>query len=718
MHYRPAASLLPDLARRIAPPIRRRVSESSTRVVRLQSPSGAVQPWSAEQTPYMIEPMDLLESRQYQSLVFIGPAQSGKTQGLIDGWIGHVITCDPSDMMVIQATQSVARDYERDRWRKLKRHSPEIAAAVSPRGHDDNTYDKTLRTGDTIEIKWPSENELQGKSRRRMALTDYDRMPQSVGGQGSPFDLSRKRTRKFRSLAMTLVESSPGHEQSDPHWRPHSPHQAPPARGIFALYNLGDRRRLYWPCPECNDYFMSPPGIDGFTYDVDHDLLGAPLPETLRNVAIACTSCGAAIGEQHRPAMLAAARWVPDNCRIQPDGRLDGAPPQTDIASFWLHGAHAAYSRWHDLVRAYLQADAIRQATGDEEPLRTVIMQDFGAPYIAHARAQALTPDDLQARAVDVPPRTVPDWVRYLVAVADVQARYFSVMIIGHGPRRERIIIDRFEITDSPRSLDGIDPAAYLEDWDTITERCILASYPLASDPTKAMNIRGTLVDTGGRGSNLDPKRSVTRQAYDWYRRLRRRRLDHRVALLKGRYQRPDTSGRTVEEARPDNTGRADRHSHARGDVPLYLLHVNALKDRLDNDLKRADPGPGHIHLPSWMRGLFDELASEVRTPAGWERASNNRPNEAWDQLNYDQVFDLLPQDARGFVRTSERRARHCTPPDRIDWDNPPTWASEHPTNTEIDRPLRRQPPPQPTTQPQRPNPQPARGFGKEGWTL
>ncbi|WP_323683886.1 terminase gpA endonuclease subunit [Lamprobacter sp.] len=657
--------------------------------MRLQAPSGAVDLWDPTITPYMIEPMDALESRQYQAMVFTGPAQSGKTQALIDCWIAHVATCTPSDMTLIQSTTDVARRFERDRWRKLYRHSPELKAAMSPRGHDNNTYDKTLRTGDTIEIGWPSENQLQGISRRRMAFTDYDRMPLSIGGQGSPFELGRKRTRKYRSLAMTLAESSVGHEQEDPHWRATSPHEAPPAKGILALYNMGTRHRLYWPCPDCGDYFMSPPGPDGFTYDVDQDLLGSPIPETLRNVRATCTACGSAIDESHKPAMLANARWVPDHCRITPEGRLEGPTPKTDIASYWLHGIHAAFSRWHDLILAYLQADKTRRATGDEEPLRTVIMQDFNAPYVAAARADSLKPAELAERAIHVPPRMVPDWVRYLIAVADVQAHYFSVMIIGHGPQRERIIIDRFEITESPRSIDGIDPAAYLEDWDTLTQRCVLARYPLAADPQRKMNIRLTLVDTGGGHATHDTSRTVTRQAYDWFRKLRTQRLDHRIALIKGRYQRPDTAGRTVDESRPDNTTRTDRRSHARGDVPLYLLHVNRLKDSLDNDLRRSQPGPGHIHLPSWLpQNLFDELTAEVRTTAGWEPAGNNRRNEAWDQLTYDSAADLLLQDNRGLVRSTEARARHARPADRIDWTNPPLWAGPHTANTEIDNPL------------------------------
>jgi phage terminase large subunit GpA-like protein len=55
---------------------------------------------------------------------------------------------------------------------------------------------------------------------------------------------------------MTLVESSPGRDILDTKWRQSSPHEAPPTTGVLSLYNRGDRRRLYWPCPHCGEYFQ------------------------------------------------------------------------------------------------------------------------------------------------------------------------------------------------------------------------------------------------------------------------------------------------------------------------------------------------------------------------------------------------------------------------------------------------------------------------------
>ena len=693
MDYAAKAALLPGLATRIAPPIRRRVSESASAAVRVKSSGGAVTPWDPSVSPYMVEPMDMLESRHKRSLVFIGPAQSGKTQALIDCWIGHVATASPSDMMILQATQGVARDFELMRVRALLRNSPEIRERFALKGHGDNTYDKRLITGDTVFLGWPSENILQGKPLRRVALTDYDRMPDNIGGQGSPYDLAYVRGRRFRSLAMTLVESSPGREQTDPNWTAANPHQAPPATGIFSLYNLGDQRRLYWCCPECDDWYMHPPGPEGFAYDVDTDRAGDLIPDTVRNIRAVCTSCGATIDERHKPAMLAGAIWVPSGCTIR-HGELQGEPRQSEIASYWLHGAHAAFQGWTDLVRDYLNAKLIFETTGSEESLRTRVMQDWAAPYVSQARQSIHTPADFEARAEALEPRTIQPEVRYLTAAVDIQGARFVVQIIGHGRDRERWLVDRYDIHASKRTdYTGqrlpVDPAAYQEDWDLLTERVICAAYPLAEHPERKLSVRLTVCDSGGQAG-------VTRRAYDYYRRLRRLRLEHRFCLVKGVQSDPNRSRQpTISETYPDNTSRADRQSNARGDVPVYLLHVNEIKDAVAADLTRDQPGPGHLHIPKWISkeqpNWYKELTAETRTPTGWQPADKTqRRNESWDLLVYDAGADLIPQDQQGIVSTKQRRgaARYGVPAARIDWEHPPEWASRLPDNSEVDNPI------------------------------
>lgn len=124
-----------------------------------------------------------------------------------------------------------------------------MVSRLSPNKNDNNVYDRTFLAGNYLKIGWPSVNIMSSSDYKCVALTDYDRFPEDIDGEGDAFSLASKRTTTFMSSGMTLVESSPGRDVKDVKWRRTSPHEAPPTTGILSLYNRGDRRRWYWPCP-------------------------------------------------------------------------------------------------------------------------------------------------------------------------------------------------------------------------------------------------------------------------------------------------------------------------------------------------------------------------------------------------------------------------------------------------------------------------------------
>ncbi|HAI6067079.1 TPA: phage terminase large subunit family protein [Escherichia coli] len=62
--------------------------------MRVPKGAGNSVPWDPELTPYIIEPMNCLASREYDAVIFVGPARTGKTIGLIDGWIVYIAPPD------------------------------------------------------------------------------------------------------------------------------------------------------------------------------------------------------------------------------------------------------------------------------------------------------------------------------------------------------------------------------------------------------------------------------------------------------------------------------------------------------------------------------------------------------------------------------------------------------------------------------------------------
>ncbi|HGV6711264.1 TPA: phage terminase large subunit family protein, partial [Escherichia coli] len=204
-----ASDIWREVASLFRPPGRLPVAEAIRRYMRVPRGANTSGPWESSLTPYMIDPINTLSAREYDAVVFVGPARTGKTEGLIDGWIVYGIICDPADMLVVQMTETKAREHSRTRLSRTFRHSPEVCKRLSPSRNDNNVHDKMFLDGSFLKIGWPSITVFSSSDYRRVALTDYDRFPENVDGEGDAFTLASKRTTTFMSSGMTLVESSP-----------------------------------------------------------------------------------------------------------------------------------------------------------------------------------------------------------------------------------------------------------------------------------------------------------------------------------------------------------------------------------------------------------------------------------------------------------------------------------------------------------------------------
>ncbi|EJI2962904.1 phage terminase large subunit family protein [Escherichia coli] len=632
-------------------PRRMRVADAVAQYMRVPMGAGNSVPWDPLVAPYVIEPMNCLASREYDAVIFVGPARTGKTIGLIDGWVIYNVICDPADMLIIQMTEEKAREHSKKRLARTFRVSPEVVSRLSPNKNDNNVYDRTFLAGNYLKIGWPSVNIMSSSDYKCVALTDYDRFPEDIDGEGDAFSLASKRTTTFMSSGMTLVESSPGRDVKDVKWRRTSPHEAPPTTGILSLYNRGDRRRWYWPCPHCGEYFQPCGDVVAGFRDIADPVLASEA------AYIQCPSCSGRILPEQKRELNGRGVWLRDGESINTDGSRYGDPRRSRIASFWMEGPAAAYQTLSQLVYKLLTAEQEYETTGSEETLKTVINTDWGLPYLPRASMEQRKSELLEQRAEPVPSRSVPDGVNFLVATVDVQAgrhRRFVVQVTGYGSRGERWIIDRYNITQSLRGdSDGesqrIDPASYPEDWDVLLTDVFHKSWPLASDPSQQMRLMAMAVDSGGEDG-------VTDNAYKFWRRCRRDGLGKRIYLFKGDSIR---RAKLITRTFPDNTGRTGRRAQAAGDVPLWLLQTDALKDRVNNALWRDSPGPGYVHFPDWLGSWFyDELTYEERSSDGKWSKPGRGANEAFDLMVYAEALVIL----HGY--------------EKIRWPDAPEWAS------------------------------------------
>lgn len=656
-----------DLAEILRPPERLSVSESAVKYRYVNQPGAYVGPWENSTTPYMVEPMDTYTSPDYNGMIFVGPAQSGKTDAILINTVAYSVKVDPMDMMIVCPSQHEARDFSIRRIDRLHQHSKEVGAMLRASRDADNKFDKQYRNGMLLSLSWPTPTNLAGKPIGRVLLTDRDRMADDILGDGEPFDLAAKRTTTFGSNAMCVAESSPSRPVTNPKWIPTSPHEAPPAAGILALYNRGDRRRWYWPCPHCEQYFEGT--FEMLTYE---RVPGRTNLETADSTRMQCPHCGVGIHPDEREEMQLWGIWLKDGQGINKAGKVFGPTPRTMIASFWLRGVAAAFVSWRKLVALYLDASDEFERTQSEEALKKFYNNDLGEPYYPKGTNDSLLPEVLKSRSEPLVERHVPAGVRFLVALCDVQKNMWVVQVFGILPGRpfDTVLIDRFDVRKSQRTdEDGerlwVKPHAYLEDWDELIEHVIDKEYPLDDGSGRKMAVKMVGCDSGG-------KAGVATMAYNFYRRLRDLNKHRRFILIKGD---PAPAQPRCRISYPDSS-RRDSKAGARGDIPVLMLNSNILKDDLHGRLECLVPGAGMYRTPDWLPdNFYSELCAEVRTSKGWENPSSSR-NEAGD-LSYYMI---------GMCASELLRVEH------IDWTNPPSWAAEWDKNSlvsQADEPIR-----------------------------
>ena len=677
-----------ETAEGVRPAERLTVSQAAEKYRKLNNPGAYVGDWRNDMAPYLVEPSDVLNSNHHTGMVFVGPAQCGKTDMFLN-WQTHTVICDPADMMLIQTSNTTARDFSIRRIDRLHRHSAEVRKRLIQRRDADNTFDKQYSSGMLVSLSWPTINELSGKPIPRLWLTDYDRMDQDIDGEGSPYDLAKKRATTFGSYGMCAAESSPGFTVENPKWMPKTRHEAPPTKGILSLYNRGDRRRWYWRCVDCKNPFE--PDFNLLHYPDTEDFVEAGEMATMK-----CPHCSfdyshdPGAGSPSKHEMNIAGAWVKDGQFWLPDGSMEGKSYRSDIASFWLKGAAAAFASWKILVVNFLNASKEYETNNSEEALKTTVNVDQGNCYTPKSMASSRVPEELKNRARDFGIRMVPPGVRYLTASIDVQKNRFVVQVHGTGLGKDVWVVDRFEVKKSKRlDSDGehlwVNPGAYQEDWKLLTENVLLKTYPLGDGSGRHMSIKFTVCDSGG-------EEGVTTNAYDFVRWLAKGDdpeldLSHeqgdyqwvpgmgqRFLLLKGASSK---NAQRVAIGYPDSQ-RKDRSAGARGEIPVLFMNTNMLKDTVDKMLDRTDPMGGRINFPNWLDdNFYTELTVEVKDPnKGWLNPKKYR-NESWDLLVYYLAASLTRMVGL----------------EHLDWSNPPGWAEEWDRNDLVFNPVVEQKP-------------------------
>lgn len=359
---------------------------------------------------------------------------------------------------------------------------------------------------------------------------------------------------------------------------------------IESAFNTGTQE--YWSveCPHCKEYnFIR---FDHIRFEYTKNKVDGKDQYIVNDVNYACPECGCASSEAQ--IRRAPKKWIAKN----PDAYKNG------VRSFWINAFSSPWMPWSKLVLRFLEAK------DDPEKLKTVYNTLFGELW--EDRGDLEDEDEMLARREEYKAE-LPDGVLCLTMGVDTQDNRLEYEVVGYGFHGEDWGIEKGIINGKPSEPD------VWERLDGIIDR----SWTFADG--KALRISLTFIDSGGH---------YTQEVYEECTK----RLNKRVFAIKGK------GGEGIPFTGPPSKVNIVKDNKIVGKAWLYVLGVDAGKERIMSGLKVREVGKRYSHFPSNMEKGYDSnyfsgLLSEKMTYKNnnwvWEKIPGHNRNEALDCRNY-----------------------------------------------------------------------------------
>lgn len=626
--YASARQLISEALQLLLPPTRETIDEYAAKHRLLPRKNGnGFDLYSHDEAPYLALPMRTVRSHTYLTTAIVGPAQCGKTV-VAENELLHAVEKQPGSLLWYMQTDESLEAYVKARINPMVLAHEGMRSRLGPKPEDDAQHFKNFGSMRAEFLSYTYSN-LINKNAPLIVADEWDAYDLS---HGDPKGLLDRRRQYYGRLSHLLAISHPdlaGGLDPVKHW----------TKGIMRLFADSTRFIWYWPCPHCGAW-SSPVPIARRVMTLEWPEDGT-LDEIEREAHLLCPVSGCVITDRERRGMNIAAfnspfgGWVGQGQEISEDGEVSGELIKADTAGFWIVGAMSNFllKGIGGLARDWAKAQREFEVSGDDVALKEVVVKQVGVPHSRLSAIGNVEAETLAERSLieEQPLGVVPEGVRVLFAWFDVQPTYFDLMVRGFGIDAESWVIDKRHIP--------AETATDRKAWDDLLEELIGKRYPLATDQTRGMAIRGIGYDSAGAPGTTD-------QAYSVWRRLREKRLLKNYGRLDGRdlHSVAPTKGASSLNAPMltlvyPSSQRKDRKVVRAGIEPLTIFNPNVFKDDLAGQLQIAQPGPGYVHLPKVLRSkepphvLFEQLVAENRKTSGqWEKPAGVR-NEMTDLM-------------------------------------------------------------------------------------
>lgn len=554
-------------ARAMAPRKPLRVSEWADAHRRLSSKGSAMAgAWRTATNPPLAEPMDCMSARSpVRDVVLMFPIQFGKTEVAVNA-IGYTMAHDPGSIMVCLPGEVSSHKWTAQKLNPMLEETPAVRAllaSVNTRDGANRREFKDFAGGQLYVEHAGSPSRLKSTSVRRLIVDELDEFASNFTGGDDPLEMLNGRTSAFPGSYKRLYISTP---------------QLAGISRTEALWLKSDQRRYHVPCPHCRE--TQPLEWSGLHWGPG----GA-------GAHYVCRECGAVIPEHHKPAMLAAGRWVP----AVPEAKMRGYHINCLYYSFGLG------PRWQELAALWLDVQA------DPARLKTFVNDRLAEPWEDPAM-RAVKHNMVADRAEAYPLRTAPPGVLVVTAGVDTQDNRLAVHLVGWGAGMAAWALDYVELLGDPAD-DAV--------WAALTE---LLNAPITAANGRFLRVSGCAIDAGGH--RTEAVKNFVRQ-----RRVPRPLCifgavpNNAPVLSKGKLQ--DVNYRGALDKR-------GVHIHHVGTVGIKHM----LYSRLSVDAAR-EPDERLTHFsdqlpPEYFSGLVSETFDPAKNRFRLKKGARNEPLDTW----------------------------------------------------------------------------------------
>lgn len=545
-------ALIADALRAWRPPPRLKLSEWADANFYL-SPESAADPGRWKTLPYQREILDAFTDPTIERVYVMKSARIGWTK-CMNALIAYCMAADPCPIMIIQPTIEDAEGYSREEIAPMIRDVPVLSALIpdsKTRDSGQTILHKSFPGGSLSMVGANSGRGFRRVSRKVVLFDEVDGYPPSAGTEGDQISLGIRRTEYYwdRKIGAGSTPSIAGRSR------------------IAEMFESGDQRRFYVPCPTCGhmDFLVFREADRGHFMQWPDDK-----PEAAYFV---CRKNGCVIEHNQKRAMVTAGEWRAD----RPGGR---------IASFhcWAAYSFSPNATWGQIACEFIEA-----SKRGAEQLKTFINTVLGEVW--QDRGDAPDWKRLYQRREDYEIAVAPIGVTFLTAGVDVQRDRLVWEVVGWGDDRQSWSIDAGVIPGDTSTE---------EPWSKLDE-LLDRQWPGADGSALTILMMG--IDSGYN----------TQIVYSW---ARRHPLS-RVIAIKG-----TSTAKTLitSPSAVDVTVRGKRL--ARG-YKVWPIGVDIAKSEFYGWLRLEIPStesgdpfpPGFCHFPEYGEEYFKQITAEQIVP-------------------------------------------------------------------------------------------------------